>query len=115
MAPRLCHSYPGLLGIRLPTSVLRTGDLDVAPFHSISVSIDDSLPQMLDVLRKVDDSFAAVPHLADPNSATRFVNGSRFAVEFLTPNTSKDEYLGRPAEMPALGARRPSPCAFSTS
>ncbi|MCR6631410.1 MAG: GSU2403 family nucleotidyltransferase fold protein [Magnetospirillum sp.] len=107
--------YPGLLGIRLPASVLRTGDLDVAQFHSISVSIDDSLPQILDVLRKVDDSFAEVPHLTDPRCATRFVSAGRFAVEFLTPNTSKDEYLGRPAEMPALGARQPSPYVFWTS
>lgn len=104
--------YPGLLGVRLPTSVLRTGDLDVAQFHSISVSIDDSLPQILDVLRKVDGSFAEVPHLAYPNSSTRFVNGSRFAVEFLTPNTSKDEYLGRPAEMPALGGAAAQPLRF---
>lgn len=104
--------YPGLLGIRLPTSAMRTGDLDLAQFHSISVSIDDSLPQILDVLRKVDDSFAELPHLADPNSTTRFVNGSRFAVEFLTPNTSKDEYLGRPAEMPALGGAAAQPLRF---
>ena len=104
--------YPGLLGVRLPASAMRTGDLDVAQFHSISVSVDDSLPQILDVLRKVDDTFQEVAHPMDGRFSTKFMNHRKFSVEFLTPNYSKDEYLGKPAQMPALGGAAAQPLRF---
>jgi hypothetical protein len=104
--------YPGQIGMRLPASAMRTGDLDVAQFHNISVSIDDSLPPILDVLRTVDLSFREVPHQADGRFATKFVGSSGLTVEFLTPNYSKDEYLGKPAPMPALGGAAAQPLRF---
>jgi len=104
--------YAGLLGVRLPAAHLRTGDVDIAQFHSISVSIEDSLPPILDVLRQVDVSFQEVPHLADARQATAFRNRKGFLVEFLVPNTSKDEYQGKPAVMPALGGAAAQPLRF---
>lgn len=106
------QGYAGLLGIRLPTAHLRTGDVDIAQFHSISVSVEDSLPPILDVLRRVDSSFQEVPHQADIRQAATFRNRTGFLVEFVVPNTSKDEYQDKPAEMPALGGAAAQPLGF---
>ncbi|HSK40588.1 MAG TPA: GSU2403 family nucleotidyltransferase fold protein, partial [Arenibaculum sp.] len=104
--------YAGLLGVRLPAAHLRTGDVDIAQFHSVSISVEDSLPPILDVLRRVDASFHEVPHQADTRRATAFRNGAGFLVEFLVPNTSKDEYQGWPTDMPALGGAAAQPLRF---
>lgn len=107
------ETYAGLLGVRLPSAVMRTGDVDVAQFHSISVSVGDSLPDMLGVLRSVDPSFAEIPHQADSRFSTRFIaRDSKLSVDFLTPNYSKDEYAGRPAQMPSLGGASAQPLRF---
>jgi len=107
------EAYAGLLGVRLPSAVMRTGDVDVAQFHSISVSIDDSLPDMLGVLRSVNPTFSEVPHQADSRFATRFIaRDSKLSVDFLTPNYSKDDYSGRPVVMPSLGGAAAQPLRF---
>ena len=95
--------YPGLLGLRFPTATMATTDIDVAQFHSISISVDDSIPPVLDVLRGVDPSFHEIPHQSDGRLSSQFINDTRFRVDFLAPNNSKDEYLAKPAQMPALG------------
>lgn len=95
--------YPGLVGVRLPMAPMSTGDIDFAQFYSISISVGDSIPPVLDILRAVDPSFRDIPHQTDGRATTQFINDRRFKVEFLAPNASKDEYLGRPAPMPALG------------
>lgn len=97
------QSYAGLLSIRLPAAQLRTGDVDIAQFHSVSVSIDDSLPPILDVLKGIDSTFKEIPHQTDSRRSATFRNQKGFLVEFLVPNTSKDDYQGKPAVMPALG------------
>ena len=104
--------YAGMLGVRLPAAHLRTGDMDIAQFHSVSISIEDSLPPILDVLRQVDPSFQEVPHQADARQATAFRNRKGFLVEFLVPNTGKDEHQGKPAAMPALGGAAAQPLRF---
>ncbi|WP_029010345.1 nucleotidyltransferase family protein [Azospirillum halopraeferens] len=104
--------YAGLLGVRLPAAHLRTGDVDIAQFHSVSISVEDSLPPILDVLRQADDSFREVPHHADARKATAFRNRKGFLVEFLVPNTGKDEHPGKPATMPALGGAAAQPLRF---
>lgn len=107
------ETYAGLLGVRLPAAVMRTGDVDVAQFHSISLSIGDSLPDMLGLLQSVDPTFSEVPHQADSRFSTRFLaRDSKLSVDFLTPNYSKDEYSGRPASMPALGGAAAQPLRF---
>ncbi len=106
------QAYPALLGVRLPAAQMRTGDIDIAQFHSISVLVEDSLPPILEVLRGVDPSFRSMPHMADPIRSTRFVNGAKLEVEFLTPNRAGDDKQGKPAMMPALGGAAAEPLRF---
>ncbi|PJR09719.1 nucleotidyltransferase family protein [Sinorhizobium meliloti] len=95
--------YSGVLGVRLPTTAMQTGDADLAMDFAISQEVDDSLPPILDILHGVDPSFGAVPHQADKARVTAFVNRNNYRVEFLTSNRGSDEYTGRPSPMPALG------------
>ncbi len=48
----------------------------------------------------------------DPQSVTAFVNADRYRVEFLTPNTGRDEHLWKAATMPALGGDSATPLRF---
>jgi hypothetical protein len=52
--------YAGVLGRRLDAAAMQTGDADFAQFHQISVAVGDSMPPMLDVLRRVDPSFREI-------------------------------------------------------
>jgi hypothetical protein len=104
--------YPGLLGIKLPTTAMQTSDADFAQFHAVSTAVEDSLPPVLDILRSVDPSFRAVPDLGDPHAVTQFVNRARFTVEFLTPNGGSDDHQGAPVPMPALGGASAQPMRF---
>lgn len=101
--------YSGILGARLSATSLRTADADFAQFYAIAQRIDDKMPPILDVLRSVDKSFHQVPHLNDPISATAFVNDSKYAVEFFTPNRGSQEYEGKPAPMPVLSGASAEP------
>ena len=104
--------YPALLGVRMPEALGGTGDVDVAQFNSISASVEDATPPMLDVLRSVDATFRELPHASDGRRSTRFRSASGFLVEFLTPNTGSDDREGRPASMPALGGASAEPLRF---
>lgn len=104
--------YSGLLGVRLPSTAMQTGDADFAQFHSISAAGEDSLPPILEVLKKVDPTFRDIPRQSDGRSSTQFENGKKFKVEFLTPNTGSDEYSGRATQMPALGGAAAHPLRF---
>lgn len=96
------QTYAGLLGVRLPSAPITTGDVDFAQFHSVSMLVDDTMPPMLETLQSVDKTFRARPHL-DTGSTTAYVNETGFSVEFLTPNRGSDDNIGQPAKMPALG------------
>lgn len=104
--------YPGLLGVRMPSSSMQTGDADFAQFHSISVAVEDSIPPIVDLLRAVDPSFREIPSLGDPRRSTQFETRDRYRVEFLTPNRGSDEYQAKPAQMPALGGASAQPLRF---
>jgi hypothetical protein len=104
--------YSGLLGVRLPSTPMQTSDVDFAQFPSISVSVDDTLPPALDVLRRVDPSFREIPHALDGRHTTQFVNAKRYKVEFLTPNRGSADHDGRPTPMPALGGAAATPLRF---
>ena len=104
--------YPGLLGVRLPDTEQRTQDADFAQFHSISVAVGDRVRDVDEVLRNVDPTFAPVPDQIDGRRTTKFANQDGFRVEFLTPNTSSDDYGGKPATMPALGGVDATPLRF---
>jgi hypothetical protein len=105
-------TYPGILGVRLPASSMQTGDADFAQFHSISTAVEDSIPPILDVLRRVDPSFREVPHQSGGARSTQFQNNDRYKVEFVTPNTGSDDHMDKAAEMPALGGAGAEPLRF---
>lgn len=71
----------------------------------------DSLPPILELLQSADPTFRAVPTF-DGGATTAFVNGEGYRVEFLTTNRGKDEYLDKPADMPALGGASAQPLRF---
>lgn len=104
--------YSAILGMRLPNTAMQTGDADFAQFHSISAEVEDTMPPILDVLRKVDATFREVPHQLDGRFATRFRSRAGYNVEFLTPNTGSDDRAGKPASMPALGGASAEPLRF---
>lgn len=104
--------YSALLGVRLSNALMQTGDADFAQFHSISVAAGDSIPPVLDVLRKVDATFREIPHSADSRRSTQFTSRSGYRVEFLTPNTGSTENEGQPTTMPALGGAAAEPLRF---
>ncbi len=104
--------YAALLGVRFPNAVMQTGDAEIAQFHSISVAVEDSVADMLGVLRGVDPTFREVPHPADSMKSTRFANRSGYKVEFVTPNTGSDNLAGKPVMMPARGGAAAEPLRF---
>ncbi|SUY28257.1 hypothetical protein EDC40_11720 [Aminobacter aminovorans] len=106
------QTYAGFLGVRLPGSSLQTGDVDFAQHYSVSSSVEDSLPPILDILKQVDPTFRAVPHRTDPTRVTQFESASRYKVEFLTPNRGSDEYADHASPMPALGGASAQPLRF---
>ncbi|MBP2448899.1 nucleotidyltransferase family protein [Rhizobium leguminosarum] len=96
-------TYAGMLGVRLPSSAMQTGDADFAQDFAISAGVEDSLPPVLDVLKSVDPEFRPVPHQADKAKIVAFQNAKGYRVEFLTGNRGSDEHTGKPSPMPALG------------
>jgi hypothetical protein len=80
--------YSAHLGVRLQNSMMQTGDADVAQFLPISVAVDDSLPPITDVLRKVDQTFREVPSQIDGRQSKQFVSRqglSCLPVSFASP------------------------------
>jgi hypothetical protein len=104
--------YSATLGVRLPQTIMQTGDADFAQFHSISVAVQDALPPVLDILKQVDSTFYEIPHQVDNRHTTRYSTRSGYKVEFLTPNTGSDDYSDKPASMPALGGASAQPLRF---
>lgn len=93
------QTYAPMLGARLPHSILQTGDVDVAQFKNVSVAVGDHIPPVLDVLRDVDKTFRAVPHIHQ-RSVTSYVAKGGLRVDFLTPNEGPDTDV--PMHLPAL-------------
>ena len=96
-------TYAGMLGVRLPSSAMQTGDADFAQDFAISAGVEDSLPPVLEVLQSVDPDFRAIPHQADKAKVVAFQNAKGYRVEFLTANRGSDAYTSKPSPMPALG------------
>lgn len=93
------QTYAPMLGARLPHSILQTGDVDVAQSKNVSVAVGDHIPPVLDVLRDVDKTFRAVPHIHQ-RSVTSYVAKGGLRVDFLTPNEGPDTDV--PMHLPAL-------------
>lgn len=106
------QGYGGYLGVRLPGAAVMTADADFAQFHSIAISIEDSIPPVTETLREIDPTFEEISELDPQAPPTRFRNRQRFEVEFLTPNRGADEYQSRPVAMPALGGAGALPLRY---
>jgi hypothetical protein len=94
------QTYQAMLGVRLPTAPVQTGDVDIAQFKTVSVAVEDSIPPVLDVLKEVDKTFRPVPHLVDGRRVTSYTAKGGMRVDFLTPNEGAD--TGEPQLLPAL-------------
>ena len=103
------QAYAGPLGIKLRGRPLQTQDIDFAQFWGISENIGDSMPPIIDVLRRVDETFEELPHVSDPFVSTRYRNRQRFVVDVLVPNRGSDEHQDKPARMRALGGSGAQP------
>lgn len=106
------QTYAGVLGVRLPSTSMQTGDADFAQDFAISAEVKDSLPPILEILQAVDTTFRAVPHRSGSHRSTAFENATRYRVEFLTTNRGSDDHQDKPADMPALGGAAADPMRF---
>lgn len=97
------QTYSGVLGIRLPDPLMRTGDLDLAQFFGISQQLDDVAEDVESKLREVDPSFRPLFNPNTPQLAAGFISASGYRVEFLTPNRGDRAYEFNLAPMPAFG------------
>jgi len=61
-----------MLGVRLPGAPVQTGDVDIAQFKDISVFVEDNTPPVLNILKEVDSSFRAIPHVVDGRRVTSY-------------------------------------------
>jgi len=94
------QTYSAMLGVRLPSALLETGDVDIAQFKNVSLAVEDSTPSMLEILREVDKTFRAVPHMIDGRRVTSYAAKGGLRVDFLTPNEGGE--TGQPQSLPAL-------------
>lgn len=94
------QTYPAMLGVRLPGAPVQTGDVDITQFKDISVFVEDNTPPVLSVLKEVDNSFRAVPHVVDGRRVTSYSAKGGIRVDFLTPNRGRG--TGEPQALPAL-------------
>ncbi len=93
------QTYSAMLGEKLPSSILQTGDIDIAQFANISAAVEEQMPPILDVLQAVDKTFRAVP-TTHGSAVTSYQAKGGFRVDFLTPNEGRD--TDKPRRLPAL-------------
>ena len=94
------QTYSAMLGVKLATAALETGDVDIAQFKNVSVAVEDSTPPVLEILKQVDKTFRAIPHTVDGRRVTSYAAKGGLRVDFLTPNESRE--TGQPQTLPAL-------------
>jgi hypothetical protein len=94
------QAYPAILGVKLPSSLLQTSDVDIAQFTNVSVSVGDQTPPMLQVLKGVDKAFREVPTTSSLPGTTSYSARGGMRVDFLTPNEGAD--TDDPQVFPAL-------------
>ena len=95
------QTYAGFLGVRLPNTAIRTGDLDLAQDYGVSVALNDALDApLIDILRSVDPAFAPVPSLAGPNIAATYARPGGYRVDVLTTNRGAER--DEPVNLPSL-------------
>ncbi|MFN7023280.1 MAG: GSU2403 family nucleotidyltransferase fold protein [Pseudorhizobium sp.] len=106
------QTYAGILGVRLPIAARLTGDADVGQDYAILWDVENNLPPIVDLLQAVDPTFRPVPHRSGAPASSAFQTDTGYRVEFLTSNRGSDDYIGKPARMPALGGASADPLRF---
>jgi hypothetical protein len=94
------QSYPAMLGVKLPSALLQTSDVDIARFTNVSIAVADKTPPMLEVLKQVESTFREVPKLSRHDRGTSYTTSSGLRVDFVTPNVGPD--TDKPRSLPAL-------------
>jgi hypothetical protein len=97
------QTYSGVLGVRLPDELISTGDVDIAQFRGISILIDETMPDLENVLKKVDPTFEPSFSASEQKLFGGFKNAAGFKVEFLTPNRGNKKLSTQLSAMPSLG------------
>lgn len=82
--------YAPMLGVRMPGELGRTGDVDIGQFHAISLAVDDEIDaDLLEVLRRADRRFEAIPTPVDTRRVLRYAiragTQETFSVDVLSP------------------------------
>lgn len=95
-----CQTYPAMLGAKFPIPMLQTGDIDIAQFKNISITIEDHTPPVLEILKGIDRTFRAVPTIHDGDRTTSYQAKGGLRVDFLTPNEGPD--TDEPQPLPAF-------------
>lgn len=89
-----------LVGRRLPSATLMTGDVDVA---AASLALASSPPERFeDILHRADPTFAGVPQLDPGAPPSRYRSASGYLVDVLTPVRTRDDV--NPLALPGLDA-----------
>ena len=99
--------YGPMLGFRVSGALTRTGDLDIAQFHPVSIAVGDELDgDFLTVLRRADPRFEAILSAADTRRSWRYAiragTQETFSVELLAPLRGPE----RPGGLTRLKAMR---------
>jgi hypothetical protein len=97
------QTYSGVLGVRLPDELITTGDIDIAQFYGVSIFIDETMPDLENVLKKVDRTFEPSFSGNEQKLFSGFKNAAGFKVEFLTPNRGNKALSTQLSAMPSLG------------
>lgn len=93
--------YGPLLGVRLPASSLMTQDADFAT-PDLKIAARDSPASLLEILRRADPSFAAIPGQRKGAPPSAFRSGAGFRVDVLTPVLRRSDTI--PMRLTGLGA-----------
>jgi len=94
--------YSGVVGLKLPDELVTTEDMDIAKFYGISIWIDESMPDIEEILKKVDPTCAPSFSPDETKLFSGFANATGFKVEFLTPNRGDEDYSSRLTQIPSL-------------
>lgn len=84
------QTYLPLLGVRMPSAITMTGDVDIGQFHSVALAVDDEMDaDFLEVLRTVDSRFQPVSSPTDTRKVMRYAvqvgQQELFSVDVLCP------------------------------
>ena len=68
---------------------------------SLAIAKDERTPPLIEILRRADPSFRAIPRSQVPQARAVYVNADQFRVEVLTENRGPERE--NPVELPAIG------------